>query len=261
MSYQQSISAPMFLRRFPDKETLVAAIAEVGFPALEIWNRGAEFKEWLGLAQKHNLKVCNMIGHRAAMNRPECHAEAEREIIESVEIAAEHGIPGLICFGGNAIEGQSRDEALDTVVEGFRRAAPHAEKKGVTLLLELLNSCVDHPGYLADHTAWGLEVCRRVKSPRLRLLYDIYHMQIMEGDIIRTIRDNIAWLGHFHTAGNPGRQEIGATQELNYAAIAQAIRESGFTGYVGHEFLPAGDPVAAMREARQLMDPSEKAPG
>lgn len=261
MSFQQSISAPMFLRRFADKAALLSAVATAGFPAVEIWGRGDDFPEWLQLAQKHGLQLCSMVGHRAAMNLASAHAEAEREIQESVVVAARHDIPGIICFSGNAVEGQSRDEALDIVVEGFRRVVPHAEAAGVTLLLELLNSRVDHPGYLADHTAWGVEICRRVNSPRLRLLYDIYHMQIMEGDIIRTIRDNIAWIGHFHTAGNPGRQEIGATQELNYAAIAQAIRESGFAGYVGHEFLPAGDPVAAMREARQLMEPSEKAPG
>lgn len=244
----------MFLPRFPNKETLVAAIAQIGFPAFEIWDRGEEFKEWLGLARKHDLKVSNMVGHRAAMNRAECHAEAEREIIESVNIAAEHSIPMLICFGGEAIAGRSQDEALEVVTEGFRRAVPHAEKKGVTLLLELLNSRVDHPGYLADHTAWGLEICRRVNSPHLRLLYDIYHMQIMEGDIIRTIRDNIEWIGHFHTAGNPGRHEIGANQELNYRAIANAIRKTGFTGYVAHEFLPVGDPVEGLREAFQIME-------
>jgi hydroxypyruvate isomerase len=126
--------------------------------------------------------------------------------------------------------------------------APYAEQKGVNLNLELLNSKVDHPGYQCDHTAWGVAVCERVNSPRVKLLYDIYHMQIMEGDVIRTIRDNIKWIGHFHTAGNPGRNDLNDTQELNYAGICRAIAATGYGLYVGHEFRPKGDPIAALHE-------------
>lgn len=244
----------MFLPVFPSREALVATAAECGFHAGEIWDRDEHFTEWLALAERHRLPLCNMVGHRAPLNIRERHADAEREIRASIDIAADHGIAGLICFGGNEVAGQGKSEALEIVVEGFHRVAEYAEKKGVTLLLELLNSRVDHPGYLADHTTWGIEVCRRVNSPRLRLLYDIYHMQIMEGDIIRTIRDNIEWIGHFHTAGNPGRHEIGNTQELNYAAIAEAIRETGFSGYVAHEFLPQGNPAKALHEAFDIMN-------
>ena len=126
--------------------------------------------------------------------------------------------------------------------------APYAEQKDINLNLELLNSKIDHPGYQCDHTAWGVAVCERVDSPRVKLLYDIYHMQIMEGDVIRTIRENIRWIGHFHTAGNPGRNDMDDTQELNYAGICKGIADTGYDLYVGHEFKPKGDPVEALRQ-------------
>jgi hydroxypyruvate isomerase len=122
----------------------------------------------------------------------------------------------------------------------------------VTLVLELLNSKVDHPDYQADKTAWGVEVCRMVDSPAVRLLYDIYHMQIMEGDIIRTIRQYHDYFALYHTAGNPGRGELDERQELQYRPIVQAIAASGYTGYLGHEFIPAGDPEAALRQAFEI---------
>ena len=122
-------------------------------------------------------------------------------------------------------------------------------------MLELLNSKVDHPDYQADHTAWGLQVCRIVSSPRVKLLYDIYHMQIMEGDIIRTIRANHGMIGEYHTAGNPGRHELDQFQEINYPPILQAIKETGYSGYIAHEFVPKGDPIASLRTAFQQCEP------
>ena len=138
--------------------------------------------------------------------------------------------------------------------DGLRRVAPYAEKKNVNLNLELLNSKVDHPGYQCDHTKWGAAVCEKVGSPRVKLLYDIYHMQIMEGDIIRTIRENIRWIGHFHTAGNPGRNDMDDTQELNYAGICRAIAETDYGYYVGHEFKPKRNPVKALHHAFSVCD-------
>ena len=140
------------------------------------------------------------------------------------------------------------------MADGLRRVAPYAEKRGVNLNIELLNSKIDHPGYQCDHSAWGVAVCERVNSPRVKLLFDIYHMQIMEGDVIRNIRENIGWIGHFHTAGNPGRRDMDDDQELNYAGICRAIAASGYDGYVGHEFQPKGDVLEALRRAFALCD-------
>jgi hydroxypyruvate isomerase len=144
-------------------------------------------------------------------------------------------------------------EGLENCAKGLSRVTKLAEEKGVTINLELLNSKVNHKDYMADHTAWGVELCKRVGSPRLKLLYDIYHMQIMEGDVIRTIRDNYAYLGHFHTGGVPGRHEIDETQELNYRAIAAAIADLGFTDYLAHEFSPtAKDQIKSLEKAYEI---------
>jgi len=145
-------------------------------------------------------------------------------------------------------------EAIDAVADGLKRVVEHAEKKEINLNVELLNSKVNHPGYQCDHTAWGIAVCEKVGSTRAKLLYDIYHMQIMEGDVIRTIRDNIKWIGHFHTAGNPGRNDFDDTQELNYAGICKAIAQTGYELYVGHEFVPKGNAVEALRQAFEMCD-------
>jgi len=245
----------MFRDAVADRETLMRIAAETGFHGIELWGRDADFEEWLALSRRFGLPLRTMVGHRAALNRRECHTQAQAELEESIRVAREHGVSGLICFGGNRIEDQSDAEAIEIVTEGLRRVLPAAEEAGVTLLLELLNSKVDHPGYLADHTAWGVAVCRGAESPRLRLLYDIYHMQIMEGDLIRTLRENIDWIGHFHIAGNPGRHEPGPDQEINYRAVADAVRAAGYSGFVGHEYAPVGDAATALREAFTLFAP------
>lgn len=180
------------------------------------------------------------------------HIEHHEELIpayeERLRETAEAGLPHLICFSGNR-NGLSDTEGLTHCAEGLRQITPLAEELGVTLCMELLNSKVDHPGYQADHTAWGADLVERVGSDRFRLLYDIYHMQIMEGDVIRTIRTHADAIAHYHTAGVPGRHEIDDTQELFYPAIMRAIAETGFTGYVAQEFVPAGDPLASLRAA------------
>ncbi|MDP6058764.1 MAG: TIM barrel protein, partial [Pirellulaceae bacterium] len=164
-------------------------------------------------------------------------------------------VGGLICFSGNRVEGMEEEEAIENTVDGFLRVSSYAEEKGINLNLELLNSKVDHAGYQCDFTDWGLEVVERVDSPRVKLLYDIYHMQIMEGDVIETIRANVEWIGHFHTAGVPGRKDMDETQELNYAAIAQAISETDYDLYVGHEFCPKGDVIEALRKTHPIFCP------
>jgi hydroxypyruvate isomerase len=187
------------------------------------------------------------------LNRKENHAKIEQQMRENITQAAAAGVPNVITFSGNR-RGLSDAEGLDNCVTGLDRVKAIAEDKGVTICLELLNSKVNHKDYQCDHTAWGAEVIKRVGSPRVKLLYDIYHMQIMEGDIIRTIRENIQHIGHFHTGGNPGRNEIGETQELNYRAIAQAVADLKFTGFFVHEFVPAGDPRRALEQAVEICE-------
>ncbi len=249
MDVLQSAALPMLANSFSSIDELIETLANIGFSGIEIWGREKNFQTIVRLAAKHRLTFLSMVGHSAPLNRLDLHVQAEREIKESIDIAASEGIRSIICFSGNRYEGLNDLEAIPVVAQGFFRVIEYAEAKKVNLLLELLNSKVDHLGYQADHTAWGLRVCEKVASPRLRLLYDIYHMQIMEGDVIRTIRSNSDWIGHFHTAGVPGRQEIGLLQELNYGAVSAAIRATGYAGFIGHEFKPAGDPKSALREA------------
>jgi hydroxypyruvate isomerase len=184
-------------------------------------------------------------------NRKENHDRLEREFGISLPRAAAAGVPNVIAFSGNR-RGLSDQEGLENCVLGLNRVKTTAEQHNVTICLELLNSKIDHKDYQCDHTAWGVEVVRRVNSPRVRLLYDIYHMQIMEGDVIRTIRENIQWIGHFHTGGVPGRHELDETQELNWPAIMRAIAATGYGGYVAHEFVPTRDPLTSLREAVKL---------
>ncbi|RIK44774.1 MAG: xylose isomerase [Chloroflexi bacterium] len=257
MRIKQSICYPLFKPADMSLEDLVKTAAEIGYAAIELWARPPEFEEIMALARRYGLAVASMSGHMSlpdGLNKRSNHDRIEEELKTSIDIAARHGIPGLICFSGNRQPHMTEIEAIEAVADGLRRIAPYAEEKGVNLNLELLNSKVDHPGYQCDHTAWGVAVCERVNSPRVKLLYDIYHMQIMEGDVIRTIRENIKWIGHFHTAGNPGRNDLNATQELNYTGICRAIAATGYDLFVGHEFRPKGDPIAALRETFAICD-------
>lgn len=187
------------------------------------------------------------------LNRKENHAKILQQMRENIERAAKAGVPNVITFSGNR-RGMSDEEAIDNCVLALNQIKALAEDKGVTICLELLNSKVNHPDYHCDHTWWGVEVVKRVNSPRVKLLYDIYHMQIMEGDIIRTIRENIQYIAHFHTGGNPGRHEIDDTQELNYRAIAKAIADLNFDGFVAHEFVPSRDPIQSLEQAAKICE-------
>ena len=257
MRIKQSICYPIFKLEGMSLDDLFRVAAEIGYAAVEMWDRGDALEEVAESAKRHGLVVASMCGHQSladGLNKRSNHARIEDELKTSIDLAARHGIPGLICFSGNRQPYQSELEAIEAVADGLRRVAPYAEKMGVNLNMELLNSRVDHPGYQCDHTEWGVAVCERVNSPRVKLLYDIYHMQIMEGDIIRTIRKHVRWIGHFHTAGNPGRRDMDDTQELNYAGICRAIAETGYRYYIGHEFMPKGDLIAALRQAFVLCD-------
>jgi hydroxypyruvate isomerase len=187
-------------------------------------------------------------------NRIENHEKMIAGDLARIAAAAAAGIPNVICFSGNR-RGLDDKAGLEHCAVALRQLAPAAEKAGVTICMELLNSRVNHPDYMCDKTPWGVELVQKVGSPRFKLLYDIYHMQIMEGDVIRTIRDHHQSIGHYHTAGNPGRHEftrVEDVQELNYPAIFRAIRETGYTGFIGHEFIPTRDGFEALREAIDL---------
>ena len=184
-------------------------------------------------------------------NRKESHERLEQEIKARITRSAEAKVPNVITFSGNRA-GMGDDEGKENCIVGLKRISKFAEDKGVTVLLELLNSKVNHKDYMCDHTAWGVDVMKAVDSPRVKLLYDIYHMQIMEGDVIRTIKDNFQYIGHFHTGGVPGRHELDDTQELQWRTIAKSIADLNYQGFFAHEFLPTKDPVASLRQAVEL---------
>ena len=179
------------------------------------------------------------------------HAMLLMELERTIPLAAQHQVPNVIAMFGNRA-GKSDAAGIAASIEGLSKIKPLAEQHGVTVCVELLNSKVDHKDYQGDHTAFGVEVMKGVGSPRVKLLYDIYHMQIMEGDVIRTIRDNIAYIGHFHTGGVPGRHELDGKQELNWRAIAIAIAATDYAGFVAHEFMPTGDPLTSLKAAYEV---------
>jgi len=195
------------------------------------------------------------VGHiQWAFNRKENHDLLVQIYEPQIAAVADAGFTNLICFSGNR-EGLDEEIGLKNCAEGLKRLVGLAEKKKVILCMELLNSRVNHPDYMCDHSAWGIELCKQVGSPNFKLLYDIYHMQIMEGDVIATIQKSHEYFAHYHTGGVPGRHEIDDTQELNYAAIMKAIVATGHTGHVAQEFMPARpDVLASLRQAVGICD-------
>ena len=213
--------------------------------------------EW-PVIQKHGLICAVGAGVSSnpiprGLNRPEHHDAIAADILPRLEQCAAAQVPCQIVFSGNRA-GLSDADGLRHCARGLKLLTPAAERLGVTLVMELLNSRVDHADYQCDHTAWGADLVQAVGSPRFKLLYDIYHMQIMEGDVIRTIRTHHESIAHYHTAGNPGRNEIDESQELNYPAICRAILDTGFTGYLAQEFIPRGSPLPALKDAVERCD-------
>ena len=232
-------------------DDLCATAREIGYQSVELLSEN----EW-AVAARHGLQcaMANSFGSiPVGFNRPDQHDRLVADGERLIPLAAAAGVRKIVVFSGNRA-GMSDGEGIANCIAGLKRLMPAAERDGVTLCLEMLNSKVDHKDYHADHTAWAVEVVKGVASPRFRLLYDIYHMQVMEGDVIRTIRDNAAHIAHFHTGGVPGRNEIDATQELNYRTIMQAIADLKFDGFVGQEFIPKRDPFTSMREAFAICD-------
>ncbi|MFM9107235.1 MAG: hydroxypyruvate isomerase family protein [Chloroflexota bacterium] len=229
---------------------IIRLAAAAGYDGIEL----AEPEWWPAIAGA-GLAVAAHRGHASlevGLNRRGEHDRIEDELLANIDLAARWGFPTLICFSGNR-DGLSDEAGLEATAEGLRRVAPAAERAGVSLAVELLNSRVDHPGYQCDRTPWGVRLLDLVGSPAVSLLYDVYHMQIMEGDVIRTIRGNARAFSHYHVAGNPGRNEPDASQELQYGPIYRAISGTGFSGWVGMEFVPTGDPLASFRAAREAL--------
>ena len=225
--------------------------ARIGLKGIDL----IDHKEW-PVVQKYGLTPAMTPGAGTiadGFNRRENHQRLVAEMRENITRAAAAKVPNVITFSGNR-RGQPDAEGLENCIAGLNLVKKIAEDQGVTICLELLNSKIDHHDYQCDHTAWGVEVIKHVDSPRVKLLDDIYHMQIMEGDIIRTIRQNIQHIAHFHTGGVPGRHELDGTQELQWRSVAQAIVDAGFTGYFAHEFVPTRDPMTSLEEAVRLCD-------
>ena len=232
---------------------LAAAVKDMGLTAIDLLKED----EWDAL-KPYGL-LCSMAyatgGGTIAdgLNDPKNHDAIVKGLEAGIPKAAKAGIPNVITFFGNR-RGMDLQQGLDNCVTGLNRIKKAAEDAGVTVCLEVLNSKVDHKDYLGDRSAYGVQVVKAVGSPRVKVLFDIYHMQIMEGDLIRTIRDNHQWIAHYHTGGVPGRHELDETQEVNWRAVAAAIADTGFAGYMAHEFVPTRDPLTSLREAVALCD-------
>ncbi len=238
-------------------EDLCKAAVEIGLESIELLS----VKDF-PLLKQYGL-TCAMVsggggkyGINNGWNKRENHEGMLEQYKRDIDDTANAGFTNLIVFSGNRENGKISDEqGLEVCAEGLKQLISYAEKKKVTLVMELLNSKVNHPDYMCDHTNWGVELCKRVGSDNFKLLYDIYHMQIMEGDVIRTIRENHTYIAHYHTGGVPGRNEIDETQELNYPAIMKAILDTGFKGFVAQEFIPKRpDKLASLKQGVTLCD-------
>lgn len=250
---RQSV-VPWCFRPMPLAE-LARHSAELGLESVEL----CAPKDW-PILKELGLK-CAIAGSHG-FSRGFAHPEEQPECIEilrkSIEAAADFGCPSVITFSGFA-RGLTKEQGMKNMVEGFKKIVGFAEQKKITLCLEMLNSRVNaemkgHPDYLADDIDYSVEVCKQVGSERMKVLFDIYHVQIMNGDVITRVRQHLPYIGHVHTAGNPGRGEIDDTQEINYAPIMRALADGGYKGFVGQEFIPVRDPIASLAQAVQICD-------
>jgi len=239
---------------FLSVEELCKTVKDIGFNAIDLMGP----KDW-PMLQKYGIysSMCyhgGQVSLTDGFNDTKFHPQLVKDYLEVIPLMVKAGYTDVICFSGSR-RGMDDETGLKNCVEGLKQIIPLAEKNKITVQMELLNSKVDHKDYMCDKTAWGVELCKRVGSENFKLLYDIYHMQIDEGDVIRTIRDNHQYIGHYHTGGVPGRHEIDESQELYYPAIMRAIIETGYKGYVAQEFIPAAaDKVASLRKSVQICD-------
>jgi hydroxypyruvate isomerase len=229
---------------------LAARVKKMGYQSVELLMPD-EYKEIKPLGLTCAMIRCASIAD--GLNRKENHDKIEQELRKHIDFAAAEGLPNVICMSGNR-KGMGDDEGLKNCAIGLKRVIGYAEKKKITVCMEGLNSKVDHGDYMYDRTPWGVELCKKVGSNRFKLLYDIYHMQIMEGDVIRTIEKYKDYIAHYHTGGNPGRHEIDDSQELNYPAIVKAIVKTGYKGFLGQEFIPVRDPFESLAQGFRICD-------
>jgi hydroxypyruvate isomerase len=248
---KQSICRGCLRKTGMDVEQQAATAAKMGILGLDLVGP----QDWAAV-KKHG-RVATMVpgagSIRVGLNNRSMHAQFLKDFRKNINAAADAGWKNVICMAGDR-KGISDQEGMDNCEMILREAVKIAEDRGVVICMELLNSKVNHPGYMCDHSAWGFELCRRVNSPSFKMLYDIYHMQVMEGDLIATIKKNIQHIGHFHTAGVPGRHELDENQEIYYPAVMRAIVETGFDGYVAHEYTPVHDPIRSLRQAVETCD-------
>ena len=243
--------------KFLTLEELCVVVKKIGFSAIDLLNPS----EW-PVVQKHGI-TCSMcytagkISLTEGWNRKENHGWLIKDFTEAIPLVAKAGYKNLICFSGNR-NGMDDETGMKNCADGLKQIMSLAEKEGVTVQMELFNSKVNHKDYMADKSAWGVALCKMIGSPNFKLLYDIYHMQVNEGDVIRTIREHHAYFGHYHTAGVPGRNEIDERQELYYPAIMKAILSTGYQGFVAQEFIPSDkepkEKIAALKKAVRICD-------
>jgi hydroxypyruvate isomerase len=239
--------------QFLSLEELCKAVKQIGFAAIDLvgpkeWNILKQYGIYSSMCNGAEINLVN------GWNDPQYHPQLIKNYTEHIDLVAKAGYKNLICFSGNR-NGMANDVGLKNCVTGLKQIMSQAEKQGVIVQMELFNSKVNHKDYMCDNTPWGIELCKQLGSPNFKLLYDIYHMQINEGDIIRTITDSHEYFGHYHTAGVPGRNEIDETQELFYPAIMHAILRTGYKGYVAQEFIPKKeDKIASLKTAVELCD-------
>lgn len=248
---KQSVCGGCLRKARMDAEQTASLLTKMGVVGRDLVGRD----DW-PLLKKHGLVATMVSGAgsiRKGLNDKSMHPKFLDDFKNNIKAAAEYKWPNVICMAGDR-KGISDEEGMDNCHTILKEAVKIAEDHQVTICMELLNSRVNHPGYMCDKSTWGFELCRRVDSPRFKMLYDIYHMQIMEGDLIATIRKNIKYIGHFHTAGVPGRHKLDENQEIYYPAVMRAIVEAGYTGYVAHEYTPVRDPVESLVQAIRTCD-------
>lgn len=234
-------------------EQLAEYAQDIGLKSIELLNPD-EWKIMTDRGLTCAISNGSPLGITKGFNDPQLHEQLQKDLLEIIPAAADQGIPQIICFSGNR-NGLADNIGLENCAIGLEKVIKAAEKYDVKIVMELLNSKVDHADYQCDHTDWGVALAEKLGSPNFGLLYDIYHMQIMEGDVISTIRKNKDYITHFHTGGVPGRHEINQSQELNYKAIIQAIVETGYKGYIAQEFIPTRkDPIESLIEGVKICD-------